>query len=250
MKIIRRIISDIQRGENIDLYLTIPAAFMVGLVNLSGVVKPEVVASLTLIVLGAVATSILGNRYRVESLASKLSPTVANTFVDEFPETFKQDFEAASEIWLIGATLDNIVNWFYSTIERKLQHGHTFRVLIIDPDSAAVELSDMRAYSKPNAERARNEKIGVLQDFCDLRETAPDRLSIRTVGHPLGHSLIAMNPNQLSGILYVSYYPFKTPGGSLPKFVMRAVDGRWYEHFKQEAENLWSAGQDWKCKSA
>ena len=80
MKLVNRIVQDIQRGENLDLYLTIPAAFIVGLINLTGLIRPEFVASITLIVLGAVATTILGNRYRVVQLAESKKGAGARHF--------------------------------------------------------------------------------------------------------------------------------------------------------------------------
>ena len=65
--------------------------------------------------------------------------------------------------------------------------------------------------------------------------------------HPLGHGIVGISPASAVGKLYINNYPFKTPGGSLPRFTLRAKDGRWYQLFRQELYNLWGAGVEWKC---
>jgi hypothetical protein len=49
MKLLNRILNDIKRGENVDLYLTVPTAILVGILNLAGVLSPTLVAPLTLV---------------------------------------------------------------------------------------------------------------------------------------------------------------------------------------------------------
>lgn len=108
-------------------------------------------------------------------------------------------------------------------------------------------MSEMRAYTKGNVERASNEIQNSLQDFCELRQIAPKKIEIRTIHHPLGHGVVATDPDTPLGALYISNYPFKTKGGSLPRFVLRPKDGRWYDLYRQELKNLWDNSSEWSC---
>ncbi len=118
------------------------------------------------------------------------------------------------------------------------------------PDGPAVEMAEMRAYGRPNVERARNEIRNTLLDLCELGKDARREMQIRTVQHPLGHGVIAKDPGTALGVMYVQNYPFNTEGGSRPKLVLKASDGFWYEFYKQEMYNLWSLGVEWSCTEA
>lgn len=98
-------------------------------------------------------------------------------------------------------------------------------------------------------DRARNEIRNALQDLCDLSQGSPRRLEIRSIQHPLGHGVIAKDPDTASGGIYIQNDPFKTEGGSRPKFVMRAKDGFWYDFFKRELHNLWDNRNEWRCEA-
>ena len=246
---LQRTWNDIRRGENLDAYTTIVVALSLSILNILGVAPGNSLPAITLGVLALLAISSVVNRHRVEDLATKLSPSAANLFVSEFDgQLLKEDFVAAREIWLYGASLDGIALDYYSLFERNLRLGTTIRVMVIDPNTPhVVELSEMRAYANPSAERAKAKVSVTLSDFCELRKIAPDRLEIRTLKFPITHRLIALNPHASNGKLYVTNYPFGTSGGSLPKYVLSTKDGRWYELHRDEAENLWRAGVEWPC---
>jgi hypothetical protein len=52
---------------------------------------------------------------------------------------------------------------------------------------------------------------------------------------------------RISGALYLEHYPFRTASDSVPKFVLCARDGYWYDFFKREILALWNAGVEWSC---
>ena len=245
---VKRVWNDIGRGENIDAYATIVAALILSILNVLGFAPPDSIPAITLAVLALLAIGVLVSRYRVEDLAEGLS-SLRGFFVDEFDnQTFNNDLENAHEVWLYGASLDGVASEYYALFERKLRSGGTIRVMVIDPnDERVLELSEMRAYANPSVQRAKAKAMATLSDFCELRKLAPNNLQIRILRFPITHRLIALNPGTPDGKLYISNYPFGTPGGSLPKLVLSAKDGRWYDLYKTEAENLWDAATDWAC---
>jgi hypothetical protein len=249
-RLFKRIWEEVRKGENLDAYLTIIVALVLSVLNLLGIAPTEKIPAITLTVLALLAVSSLVNRHRVEDLTANLA-SMRELFVSEFDsKSFKNDLNLADEIWLYGASLDDIVKDYYSLFEKKLKDGKVIKAMVIDPNSPNVlELSEMRAYVNPDAQRAGAKILAALSDFCSLKKISFN-LYIRTLKYPITHRMIAINPNHPDGKLYISNYPFGTPGGSLPKFLLTEKDGNWYNLYKREAENLWEAGQDWVCNQS
>jgi hypothetical protein len=249
MQILRRVWNDIKRGENIDLYITVCAAFLLVILNILGFASSTWIAPLTLAILGLLSISLLGNRHSMEEFVEKLSHANETFFMDEYPSSLKSDFSNATEIWLVGVNLNRTIRDYYSEIENKLRTGKTIRVLLVHPDGPSPEIAASRTYSGVDVTRTRARINDTLQYLCDLKQIAPNSLQIRTIQNPLTFGAMAINPNSLSGILYMEHFPFRTANGSLPKFVLRGKDGQWYEFFKKELTMLWENGTDWQCSN-
>jgi hypothetical protein len=202
-----------------------------------------------LAILGLLAIAMLGNRYKVEEGLNNLRQVPGSLFQEKFPPSLDSDLEKSKELWLVGVTLGRTIKTHYSLLEKKLARGDCVKVLLVNPDGVACEMAEMRVYGRPNVERNRAEIRGNLGDFCDLAKMVPDKLEIRTLNYPLGFGGFAIDPDTASGILYLEHYPFKTPGGSIPKFVLQAGDSRWYDFFKTEMRTLWENGDPWNCES-
>jgi hypothetical protein len=248
MGILKHIREDIRRGENIDLFVTVIVATGLVVLNLIGVAPQTWIAPLNLAILGLLAIAMLGNRYKVEEVLKNLNQESSSLFQEKFSSELESNFEKSKELWLVGITLGRTIKTYYSLLERKLARGDHVRVLLVDPNGVGCEMAEMRVYGRPNVERNRAEIRGNLGDFCDLAKVTPDKLEIRTINYPLGFGGFAIDPDTASGILYLEHYPFKTAGGSMPKFVLRARDGRWYDFFKEEMRTLWENGEVWDCE--
>lgn len=248
MKIIQRIWNEIRSGENIDLYVATPMAIGLAVLSIVGLNVEKWIAPVTLVILSLLATSLLANRRGIKELTEKLSQSPGSVFLDELPDKFNEDFNKATELWLIGVSLTTIIRLHYSELDKKLRKGCVIKALLVHPTGPAVEMSQMRAYFSPNVEREKQEILNSLQDLCNLKQIAPDRLEIRTINFLIEHGAVLMNPESASGILYIQNYPFKVEGGSRPKFVLRASDGHWYDFYKRESEVLWENGQEWNCE--
>ena len=138
MKVIQRVASDIRQGENLDLYVTIPAAIVISILNLVGILPANLIAPITLLVLGFITITLLGTGYRVERLAEKLTPSVDSIFLEKFPPDLDEDVIASPDVWFVGVTLSKPAKDLYSIIEEKLRKGHSIKVLITHPDPNVV----------------------------------------------------------------------------------------------------------------
>ena len=110
MKKLRRVWDNIRHGENIDLYVAVPLAILIAILGIFGITSPQLIASMTLVILGLLATSLLTNRHAVKELSQKLTQTSNTVFLTDFSESnLERDFEEASELWLVGVSLTTTV---------------------------------------------------------------------------------------------------------------------------------------------
>jgi len=165
----------------------------------------------------------------------------------EFPPDFKQHLETSQELWIVGVSITTTVRTYRSVLENKLRKGHNIRVILVNPDNVAVEGTELRAYGRNDIERARKEIKTSLQDLCNIREIAPDRMIIRVINHPIAMGYFAMNPSSDQGVLYAKYYSFQTKGGPNPKLVLQSKDKHWFNFFMEEIQNLWNESGEWNC---
>ncbi len=250
MSLLKRIWEDIRHGENIDLFVTVFLAIGLVALNVLGLAPQTWIAPLTLAVLGLLAIAILGNRYQVEKVVKELSRPSHELFHEKMPASQEMDLERARDVWMIGVTLSRTIKTYYALLEQKLARGDSVRILLVDPAGAGVEMAVMREYGgRFDVERVRQLIQGSLSDLCVLKKVGPDKLEVRTINHPLGFGGIAIDPDTSKGVLYLEHFAYKMPGGSLPKLVLSAQDGRWYQFFKTEMQTLWENSIPWECKS-
>jgi len=248
MKLLQKIWDDIRSGENIDQYLTIVAAITLTILNLAGVSLQSQLAPFTLAVLALLAINSLGNRFKIDELLTKKVESLDSFFVDEFPPSYKTDFESSDVMWLVGVSLHRTIKTNYPILEKKLRQGQTLRVLLIHPHGTGVELSVARNYAHRGVEPKSNDISFILELLCGLREIAPTKIEIRTINFPLAFGVTAINPEAATGKLYIEHYGFRVSTDSIPRYVLKATDGRWYDFQKKEIEALWNAGENWICE--
>ena len=248
MKYIQRIIEDIKRGENIDLIVTVTAAFVVAVLNLFSITPTNWMNSIGLAVLALLASAILGNRHRLDDIQLKLVQTGDREIFKEFPEELNQDIEKASEIWLFGTYVIAAMRYYRPLLENKLRKGRQIqiKVFIIDPKGFAVNISAARAPGRPSAERERANITANLEDLCELKKILPSKMEIRVIDDPLFYGGYMLNPNSPDGVIYLRRYTYQA--GITPKYVYHKSNQQWFELIYSEINSLWNRGVEWKCK--
>ncbi len=245
MRLILKAWQEIKQGENIDLYVTVIVAIGLSILNLLGVAPSAIAAPVTLAVLGLLAISSLGNRHHTDEVFDKLARKQSSFFTEEYPSTLRQDIENAKTLVLVGVTLGRTVKTYYSDFERKLRKGDSIKVLLVNPNGAAIEMADSRAYWQIEIERSRREIRGTLEDLCHLKEIAPKRMDVHVIEFPLSYGAILIDAESATGAVYIEHYPYKVRE-SIPKFILHAQDGYWYDFFKMEVDKLWEFSTEWK----
>ena len=104
MKAFKHFWSDIRQGNNIDLYLAAPTAFVVVALSFLGIANDSIILSVLLAISGVLTISALYNRHAISEL--KTNPSVNNIFLEEFPPELNRQVEAASRLMADGRSVN------------------------------------------------------------------------------------------------------------------------------------------------
>jgi len=253
MKMFQRVVDDIRGGENIDLYVTVAAAIGLAAMNAVGVVQVALLWPLNLAILALLATTILGNRHRLEEIGTAIAsfPAQSIPFVEEFPVDFALRLDEARELWLTGTHHSAALTAYYQVLEKKVRAGGTLKFLLVAPDGAASKMAAMRFPGRVNPDQERMRIQSSLETLASLREIAPERVEIRTIDFLVDYTAYLLDPEAPHGVIYLERYTYKTSGGSRkPKFVYHRRDGRWFEHVRAEVLHLWDSATPWEPENS
>jgi hypothetical protein len=246
VKFLQRVVDDLKRGENIDLVVTVIVALVVAALNLFGTAPMGWVDPLGLAVLALLATAILGNRHRLDDIGQKLGQADYAEIMKEFPEELDYELERASEIWLFGVHAVSALRYNRSIIENKLRDGKPIRVLLVDPNGAAVSMTAARLPGKPSVERERTNIRANLDDLCELKREVSGNLEIRVIDDAIFYGGYMLDPDSAGAVVFLRRYTYQA--GFTPKLVYRPRDGEWFRLLRSELNSLWNRGVTWSCQ--
>jgi len=249
MKLLQRIWDDVQRGENIDLYLTVIAAIGLAALNILGFAPQALIAPITLAVLGLIAVSNLSNRYYIEEQFQKLTGSSTSVLRgrSELP-SFQERGQAASEIVVVGISLITAVIPHLDFFEQKMKDGCTIRFLVLDPKSAAVQIWNVIS-KVPNVQGDIEQTLNSLEVLIEMEQTCRGKCEVRLSNVFLPFGVAAFDPSKDTGLMNVEMFAYKRPLGDRPHFILRrAKDSKWFEFYKSQYEQLWADSVAWQPK--
>jgi hypothetical protein len=206
MELLKRIISDIRKGENIDLYFFVVAALVLAILNGLGLASKNLVESVTLALLGLLASYCLGIRDKLNGINEKLSGT-RSLLYDEFPPNLKNAIITDSkEVFIVGITLNRTMATFYSQLERKLKDGRQIKVLLVDPNGDATNLIPRRIYRPISDQRVREKILDSISLISNLKLLAPKQIEVRVIDYPISFGCFASDIESGNGLVCIEYY--------------------------------------------
>ncbi|MEW5871780.1 MAG: hypothetical protein AB1894_21105 [Chloroflexota bacterium] len=247
MKALRRFWEDIRKGENIDLYIAVFASILLAILAISGLAVQSWIAPLNIAVLALLAYSMLGSRHRMDELFQGLREEAQSIFRKKWPEDdLDLALREAKNAFLIGVSLRRTFGDYYALLEDKLQRGDTVRILVLDPNSAAVEAIAKRVYKDVSIERSRGSIKDSLRSMHHLKLRTGGKLEIRVTDYPVTIGGILTDPNTTHGKLFLENYTYKMRDIDLPKILLQSKDEQWYEFYKSQMDTLWENGTAWE----
>jgi hypothetical protein len=235
---LRRVVSDLRLGRNLDGYLTIAVALIVGVLSYLDIVPTTKVTSLILAVLAVLAFSLITSRAELaEAVTLRLEPR--QQFLADFPPELVQARNSSDDIYLIGVDLARTIETSFAAFEDRLRSGANIRVLLTDPQADDAAIDTRTQFSRPEITDMRTEIGHALRKLERLKKLTDGRLQVRITRSALKFGLNFVDVTKPSATLYIQLYSYRLPGESRPMFRLTAADGEWFQCYRDQAEALW-----------
>jgi hypothetical protein len=242
---LQRAWSEIKRGENIDLYVTLLGAFAATAIGL--VIDPESwMDSIPLAVLGLVAFGVLGNRHKLEHLI-ELSGVPSAPLLKHRRDlaTLPENAAEAKDILIIACTASTILLDTSFFIDSAKQGTH-IRLAVINPDETAVVdiLGRMDIMPRETLAADMGRTMGLLKRIA-AHVSSVASFKVRVLNHLPTLSFIMIDGNLSTGRIIVEMYPYQCDPTQRPHYVVTARDHPdWFRYFGKICEDIWNQAED------
>lgn len=250
---LRRVWSELRRGENVGAYLTIVLALGVSVASLIKLDQPRLVASLTLGLLGLLCLAILVNRHQNQQLLAALEGikderALSNRFLEptcDFAEILVR-VRGSQEVWLWGTTLQSHIPALLDEIIAGAS-GPSLKVLLLKPSSTAVAMAAFRADGGPTT-------ANDLDDYlrANLRALAKRAITVegdrsiecRVTEYLAPYGIYGFDPTSPRGAILVRVANFRGSQNQRPSFwLTKDRDPYWYAHFVGQFREVWKTSE-------
>jgi uncharacterized membrane protein YtjA (UPF0391 family) len=237
---------DIKSGENADLWILVVVSLIFTVLGVSGIASTAVLSSIVLSLLALLAISQIRNRLQVQSLAQSARADRTGLFLRDFPAEFHLARSRASHNYFFaGYTMARTLPTMRQDLERILSNKGTARILLPNPDNAALlqmiaTVSGMRSSNPERIATHIRYSLDLAGDLAALGD-----LNVRTTDVLPRLGINALDVDQPDAQLMIQIYEFRPIGEAAPILILSRSDGRWFDHFQQQIERLWEAGTPW-----
>lgn len=247
MSILQQIFRDLKQGENITWLAIILLLIITLILNGLGLMSDTLVTSITIAMLGLLATGVLMIKYRAEEILNqgKLYDT-ANTvqLLDRYPLLLDDYLRNSNEIMMLGLILRKTTYAFYDEFVERVKSGLKIHGLLVNPYSPTVDMALItRRFSRRDPpELFRSEYEAVLERYTNLRDIAvrADNIQIGLIEFTPPFGLYIFPREKDGGVIFVQIYAHRAPIGATPRFVITERQNPiWYKRFYELYEIMW-----------
>lgn len=246
MKLIKRIIEDFRKGEEIDVYVTLLFTIVIAIFAIAGYDLSKYSSSLILAILALLTFSILKSRHQINELISKIALDKDDILLKEQSDKeIMERLKESKEVIIIGPILQRTIKTHYEVYEELLLKKTPLRFLLVNPNNIAADIIATRPYTNVNVSRVKEEILSTLSSLKNLEKETAGNIKIRTIDYPIAFGGFFLDTNNHKGIIYIRYYPFKMREDARPKLKLFKTDEYWFDYYSKQAEILWDNGNDW-----
>lgn len=254
---LKRVEAEIRRGENLDIYLSIGLALVIGLLGAFQVVSAEIVAAAVLATLGLLSLSTLQNRRNVELMhdaTAKLheeihllvteirdQPAMSDVLMSGYPD-LASEFRHAKSISLLGASHLTTLARYYSEFRHLLKRGGALRFILADQSPEVCTLLAFRGSTTRDPEVIRTTLSNSVARINSLPENPSESglVQARTIPYVPPFGIVLIERADGSALAVVKLYSFRTPDREHPSFSVSSTDDReWCRFFREQFDKFW-----------
>lgn len=217
--------------------------------------------------LGILAFGLIRDRLHREALAKQIDelkmrlpdrPSAIAFF--QKSRDIHSHLQHALQIDMCGVTLTGTLNREYGILRERLQAGAKVRILIIDPDSLAIEMTAQRTGNPQDLDYHRNRLDSSLRELAyiykRMSEMKPQKgnklgsFSVKLMSYAPSFGMLSVDVKQKEGISFIEIYPHKF--GYMPPLLFDLTperDQEWFEYFINQFDVMWEAAKSWDPKA-
>jgi hypothetical protein len=244
MRLLGTMWQDIKRGENLEFYLAFGASiFVLAFDLLKG--GHDLAGTLTLTVLSLLCFVMIRLRHALTQLSTVARGTVNDVLRNDYPSFYREHLGQAQELWIVGMNLRRIFPDYTAELRKVLNRGGTIHAILVTPGSAASHYAAKQDYDNVPVDEYINTIRLALIRLTNLKQLAPDRVSIKVIDHPLSFGLDVVDVESHHGRIYVRSYPLLSPNGDVPILALGPNDSPWYDFYKDQLRVLSEKAVEW-----
>jgi hypothetical protein len=231
----------------IDIFVVAAAVLLITLYGFI-IEKDRLVTTVILSSAIVVLTAVIGIRYRLDDVLSRLPKNESVHFLDSLPDDFVGRLLDAREILISGIHQYDFFTQYRKEIEMVATRNNTkLRVLLVAPGGAASKMTAKRFPTHVKEEDLISMENGKILHSLRFLGSVQSRSNnrdfvIKTYDFLLPYGTVLLDPSDtFRSILYLEHYTFRTRGGAKkPKTVHRGAD-EWYTLVHSEFEEMWKS---------
>ncbi|MET0422299.1 MAG: hypothetical protein ABW046_00395 [Actinoplanes sp.] len=235
--------------QSFDLVITLAVSLAVGTLGMLNLADGPVLAGATLATLGVLAAGTFHTRIQVGGLLDLTRRHLteqppADRLLHPSTSGIDADLTGATEIGIIGVTLNRTVRNHAVALGQCLRRGGTVRVAVIDPDGEVVGEAARRS-TTPDAAGIFAHRLRPTLDLLDelAATSGSGRVEVRLLDFVPAFGLLTVDGRRANGRLHVDIYSHIF-GGPEPALTLQAGrDHVWHQHFLAEFDRIWATGR-------
>jgi hypothetical protein len=245
VKFFREIIKDMRNGENIEIYITEIICLVVVVLGFCDKVPSSIVTAVILFAIGVLLYDVPANKSLFRKLYKFLQDTEARWeakayFKDrsEYDNSFEATISNAEEVYFLGPSLMSVWSRSQYIREEKLtKQGANIRILVLDPESSAIESSAKCMNEKPeNLKSDINRTISCVKQW---KTVINGSFELREMVANPNYSMVLLDPDKPNGKIFVEFIGYDSRLDLRPHIELtRQHDYKWYSYFREQYDKL------------
>ena len=231
--------------QTFDLVATLVVSLTIGVLGMLGLAGGPLLSGATLATLAALAAGSLHSRLQMRGLLELMRRhLVEKPPADRLLHTSASgagvDLAHATEIEIVGVTLNRTVRNHAAALGQCLRRGGTVRIAVIDPYGEVPGEAARRSTNPGAAEVFTNR----LRPTLDLLDTMTGRIEVRLLDFVPAYGILAVDRDRPHGRLHVDIYSHTFDGTEAALTLRAGPDHIWYRHFLTELDQIWASGRE------
>jgi hypothetical protein len=226
--------------QSVDLVATLAISLTVGVLGMFNLAGGPLLSGATLATLAVLAAGALHSRQQMSGLLEitrkhLVEKPPADRLLHSSTSGADADLSGATEVDIVGVTLNRTVRNNAAAIAQCLRRGGTVRIAVIDPHGEVLAEAARRS-TTPGASGIF---ANLLRPTLDLLDGLNGDLQVRLLDFVPAFGILAVDGRRLNVDIYSHTF-----GGKEAALSLEADrDHIWYQHFRAEFDQIWASGR-------